>query len=801
MFLMFAEQLGEARRTGGPFEAAALWGHAGWDALTVAPKEHWNVIFQDIRFALRSLAARPGFAAVAILSLALGIGANTAIFTLWNGLVKSSLPMVGHPEQLAMLTDPESQGMWHGNSQGERAWLTYPEFEQLRDQTTSFSAVMASESGLERWQIRYAGHDWEEVRGRMVSGGYFQFLGVGPVLGRVFTPADDHADSRSAVISYGYWQRRFGGRPDVLGQSFTVRNAVLTVIGVTPQGFIGETAGQDPDLWAPLRIQLLVVPGEDRLHERPPDKVMWLHVFGRLKDGVTAKRAEAESNAIFKAGLEQFYGGIASPERRHDMADQFLKIHAAGGGASETRGDFSTTLVGLMAAVGLLLLIACANLANLLLARAASRRGEMALRLSLGASRGRLVRQLITESLVLAGMGGLAGLGTAWLVYGALVRMISQSDRNFHMSFALDPVVLAFTVGVTLWAGVLFGLLPAMQATRTDAGTALKEHSRGGSIGRMRWGRSLVSLQLALSLPLLVGAGLLARTVYNLQHVDLGYNTDRLLLVGIDSRVAGYDSPHSGILFRRLLERIQSIPGVKAASFSHNGVFTGSNSADEVQVEGFTGGTDKDKGSAWDMVGPGYFSTLGVPIRLGRDILASDEAGSPKVCLINEAFAKQFFQGRNPIGLHVTAVDDTEDGTHSTTYQVVGVARNYRTNSLKADVQSRYYMPMTQPHGDNVKRANFLIRTVAENPGVLRSVRQAFHRVDPALPISYAQTIEEQMAPWTASNRGTAQVAIVFGCIALALAAIGLYGVLSYNIARRRAKSLSALRWAHNRAA
>jgi predicted permease len=515
---------------------------------------------------------------------------------------------------------------------------------------------------------------------------------------------------------------------------------------------------------------------------------MWLHVFGRLKAGVTAARAESECNAIFKAGLEKFYGGVASPERRRELLDQFLKVRPAGRGASPTRGDFSTSLTALLAAVGLLLVIACANLANLLLARGAARKPEMALRLSLGASRGRLVRQLVTESLVLAAMGGLSGLAAAWLVYGALVRLILQSDRNFHMSFALDPMVLAFTLAVTLGAGLLFGLLPAWQATRGDAATTLKEQGRGasGSPGRMRWGRSLVSLQLALSLPLLVCAGLLARTLYNLQHVELGLQTERLVLAGIDSRVAGYDSARSGILYRELLDRIQRIPGVKAASFSHNGLFTGSNSGDQVQVEGFVPKVDKDKSSAWDMVGPRYFSTLGVPIVLGREILESDRSGAPRVCVINEAFAKQFFAGRNPLGLHVTGTDDGPGGAKTLTYEVVGVARNYRQNSLRDDVEARYYMPITQPHGDNVKRANFLIRTATEKTSVLASVRQVFQQVDPALPILYARTMEEQIAPSTAPNRATAQVAVVFGCIALALAAIGLYGVLSYNIVRRR---------------
>ena len=685
-----------------------------------------------------------------------------------------------------MLTDPQAEGMWHGDEQGARTWLNYPEFEQLRDEAGSFSAIMASQSSLESWQVRYSGHDWEEAHGRMVSGSYFETLGIEAAMGRVFTSADDRADSPSAVIGYGYWQRRFAGR-NVLGQSFTLRNAVLTIIGVAPRGFIGETAGQEPDFWLPLRMQPLVMPGEDLLHEKPPEKAMWLQVFGRLKEGVSAARAGSEANAIFKRGLEQFYGGVASPERRDHLLDQSLKVRSAGTGASETRGDFSTSLTALMAAVGLLLLIACANLANLLLARGAARKPEMALRLSLGASRGRLIRQLVTESLVLAAMGGLTGMAASWLVYGALERMISLSDPNFRMSFSLDPVVLAFTISVTLGAGLLFGLLPAWQVTRTEAGAALKEQSRGalGSMGRTGWGRSLVSLQLALSLPLLVCAGLLARTLTNLQHVDLGYPADRLLQVSVNSRVAGYDSTRSGALFRELLDHIQRTPGVAAASLSSDGLFTGAQSSDRVQVEGFVPRTDKDQSSRWDMVGPRYFSSLRVPIVAGREILDSDQGAASKVCVINQAFAKQFFAGRNPLGLHISIFEESA-GDRVTTYEVVGVARNYRASSLTEDVRSFFYMPIAQPPYDEVKRASFLIRTSAANSGVLASVRQTIRQVDPALPVNSAHTMEEQLAPSTASARATAQVAEVFGCIALALAAIGLYGVLSHNIARRR---------------
>lgn len=427
MRLLFAEQLGQAQRTGRSLKPFLLWAEAAFDALIIAPREHCHVIVQDIRYALRSMAATPSYATVAMLSLALGIGANTATFSIWNGVLNASLPKVTKPEELVILSTPGRSGGWIGNVRGVRDWLTYAEFEQLRDHATSFSGLMASQSGLASWQVRIAGGEWEEGHERVVSGTYFHVLGVNAVIGRLFSAADDHAALPHAVISYDYWQRQFGGSTSVLGTRLTVgplagrtpqaNGAVaagLTIIGVAPRGFIGETAGQRPDIWIPLRMQRAIVPSADWLTEKPPEKIMWLHVFGRLKSGVTLARANAEANTIFKAGLESFYSGITSIRRRRELLDQSLKLQPGGRGASSIRAGFSTSLTALLAAVGLLLLIACANLANLQLARGAARKPEIALRLSLGASRGRIIRQLFTESLVLAIFGAAAGLGVAY---------------------------------------------------------------------------------------------------------------------------------------------------------------------------------------------------------------------------------------------------------------------------------------------------------------------------------------------------------------------------------------------------
>ena len=776
MAAAFAEQLAEARQAG-VRRRAAVWLEAAADALTIAPKEHAHVIYQDLRYALRVLAAKPGFAAVAILSLALGIGANTAIFSLWNGLLHDSLAGVANPGQLVMLTDPDESGAWTGRStfreDGPRSWLTYSEFEQLRQHTEIFSAMMASQSSLDSFQVRFDNGDWEKADGRLVSGNYFDVLGVQPLLGRVFTEAADRENAAQTVIGYGYWQRRFGGRPDVLGKTIALRKTMLTVVGVTPPGFAGETQGQQPDLWIPMHMQPRVIPGRDWLHDQPPEKRMWLHVFARLQPGVPMARAEAQTNAIFQAGLETFYGSLTGDQRREAL-DQRIRIRPAPGGASPIRPALSTSLTALLAGVGVLLLIACANLANLMLARGAARKAEMALRLSLGASRGRLIRQLVTESLALAVLGGAGGLAAAWFLHRLLVGMMTSSVPDFRMDFTLDPMVAAFAVAATLGATLLFGVLPAWQLT------SLQELGRGtGSLGRLRGSRWLVSLQLALSLPLLVGAGLLARTLYNLERLDLGYPAQKLLVVRVDALEAGYDGTRRDHLVLDLLAKFRRLPGVSAASYSELGVFSGGDSSNSIEVEGFTSREDRDRHSM-DTVGPDYFAALGVPMMLGRDIQDSDGPGAPNVCVINEAFAKRYFHGRNPLGLRITV---RYDGAR-TPFHVVGVARDARTAKLRDAVEPRMFLA-GQQQTDALKSPFFLVRTASAVAPVMAAVREAIQRTDAALNVESAKTIEEWLSPQTAQERTTAQLATVFGSVALLLAAIGLYGVLSYGVARR----------------
>lgn len=786
MRLMFAEQLADARRAGSRRDEAALWLQAARDLCTIAPREHWHVIVQDVRYALRAMGAKPAFTAIAILSLGLGIGANTAIFSLWNSVLYASLPGVASPEHLVMLTDPNESGLlrgrWTGRTDGPRAWASFAEFEQLRDHAQGFSALMASQSSLSTWQVRVDGGPAEELRGRLVSGGFFHVLGVRAAAGRLFTTAEDEGEPPNAVISHAYWRRRFAGRPDVLGKTLAVRKRSVTIVGVAPAGFIGETSDQLPDLWMPLRLQPLVLPGADWLHEQPPDKVMWLHVFGRLKPGVTAAQAEAQANLVFQAGLEQFYGTIGD-ERRGEFLDQHLRIHSGARGASPTRKEFSSSLTMLLASVGVLLLIACANLANLLLARGASRRTEIAVRLSMGASRGRLARQLVTESLALAAFGGLAAIAVAYVLHAALVPMLQEAEPRLFMGFAFNVPVTIFLLVVTVAAALAFGLLPAWHLTRTDPGAHLKDDSRGaiGSSGELRAGRWLVCVQLALSLPLLVGAGLLVQTVFNLHRPDLGFRAERLILASVDLSEVATDITRRDRLLRDVHARIQQLPGVEAASFSQLGLFSGGMSTATIAVDASAPTADRGRGSALDRVGADYFTTLGIPIKSGRDISASDRADTGKVCLVNEAFAERFFDGRDPMGMRVTTIDDADVRT---AYQVVGVVGDARTADLRGEVEPRFFVPAEQRPSQGTSRT-FLIRAATDTGPITAGVQEAVTGVDAALSVGSMVSLEERLASLTGQERTIARLAVTFGAVALTLAAVGLYGVLAYGIARR----------------
>jgi predicted permease len=765
MTAAFHEQIREAREDGGWLAEASIWISALSDVFIIAPREHTHVIQQDLRYAIRTLISRPGFAAVAVLSLALGIGANTAIFSLINSVLLSALP-VHDPQSLVILTNPSSNGITIGGRSGEREELTYGEFRQLRELSSVFTSLMACQSQPERVPVTAGGASTDETMVELVSPEYFSTLGVPARLGRTLSQ-DDEPGTMNAVISYDYWQRRFGGSADVLGSRLTIRQSVFSVIGVAPPSFFGETVGQRPEIWVPLATQPAVMPGRDWLHENPgdPDKVMWLRAFGRLKPGVSIETAQVAANLTFQRGLAAFYN---SAERARG---QWLKLRPAARGASAIRGQFAEPLTMLLLASGFVLLIACANLGNLLLTRTTSRVREISVRLALGAGRGRIIRQLLTESMVVASLGGIAGLGAAWLLRTVLLQLVSGS---IQLPLSPDARVLGFAFTVTLVAGLVLGLLPALRMMSFNAGTGLKEQGRGvtASAAWQRVGKLIVVVQVALSVPLLVGAGLLLRTLQNLQHVDLGYEKERLLLVRVDVQIGGYQEPQRLPLFGRLLERIRAVPGVRAASYSKSGLFLGSRSSGYVKVEGYTPEGGGEARSVWDHVGPGHFSTLGIPLRMGREINERDQPSGNKVCVVNEAFAKRYFTGRNPLGMHID------------TYEIVGVARDSRNRTLRDEVEPRFYVPAAQPI-DVPRFITFVVRTAGEPSSVLAAVRQAILSEDRNLPITAASRLTELVEEQMVQDRLLARLSTAFGAVGLFLAAIGLYGVVSYGVARR----------------
>ncbi len=743
-----------------------------------------DTLLKDIRYSARQLGRNRVFTLVAVLSLAIGIGANTAIFSIMNVVLLKSLP-VRNPHELVLLTDPNQSGVSNGMTNGERGMMTYAEFAQLRDHATSFSGMCAAQATLNRWPVRIAGGGQEEARAKLVSEEYFSVLGVEPAIGRFFSTADGTSPGQDpyVVLSYDYWQKRFGGNVSALGTQIRVQSTPLTVIGVAAPGFHGESAGEKPDLWMPMMMQLAVMPGRDWLHEdlsKQLDKLMWLQTFARLKPGVKMARAQTEIDVLFRNIIEAGYPTTLSPETRKQALDQHLKLHDARVGSFGGRDEFSQQLLVLLGASAVVLLIACINVANLLLARAAARSKEVGVRLSIGASRMRLVRQFLTESLLLSTIGGALGLLFAWGAARLLVLLLSADQST--LTPTIDLQVLGFTAGVTFLTGLVFGLAPAIRATHVNLNDSLRDSGRvTASGGKLNVAKGLVIAQVALSLLLVTGAGLFLRTLWNLQSVALGYPKEKLLMVTVDGLTAGYKDARLSSLWVDLTDRLRHVPGIQGATYSENGLFSGSESADEVDVEGFKASKQDEKFSRFDAVGPQYFSTVGIPLILGREFGPQDTAAAPQVCVINEAFAKKFFVGRNPIGYHITE----RFGDQKHVMEVVGIAKNARDHRLRGDVPARFYLPSDQGMEGPNRWATFEVRTAGDPEQMLGAIRKTILSVNEDLPIQNARPLLDNVDRSNAQPRMIAQLCSIFGIIALLLGATGLYGVLSYGVARR----------------
>jgi putative ABC transport system permease protein len=744
-------------------------------------------LLKDLRYGVRMLAKNPGFTAVVVLCLALGIGANTAIFTLIDNLLLRRLP-VENPEQLVILSDPGSSGVSIGSQGGERSLYSYPEYVHLRNHNQVFSGMFASESGQARVKVSLDGSSdaQEQIGSRLVTGGYFNVLGIHALLGRVFTTDDDKSPGANpiAVISYNYWKRRFALDPSVIGKTLKVHDTIFTVVGVTPQGFSGESVGGSPDIYFPMMMQGQVIAGRQWLTQSKSvmEKVMWLHIFGRLKPGVTLQQADASMNVAFQQMLVSELGSKMTESERRDYLDQKIKASDGSTGVSGLRESFREPLLVLMSLVGLVLLIACANVANLLLVRATARQKEIAVRLALGAGRGRLVRQLLTESVFLALLGGALGALLASWADGVLLRLVAAGNNSILLDLHPDARILGFTLVVSLFTGILFGLAPAWRSTHMDLAPVLKDAARGTSAGRSRFGlgKILVVAQVAMSLLMLIGAGLFVRSLQKLMSADLGYNPDKLLLVRIDPVPSGYQGAAVTRLYQQLLERFKAIPGVRAATLSENGLFSHSESGDPISIQGFTPKSGQNMNARFDQVGPNYFATVGIPILMGRDVSPDDSGNAPRVGMINQTMAQYYFGKENPIGKQIT--DEYPDNRES--FQVVGVVADAKYNNLREETPRRFYVPYFNPIIPG-GAANFEIRTFANPSSVTEAIRHEINSVDKSLTVTDVNTMGELVDDSLGRDKLVAKLSSIFGALALLLASIGLYGVMAYAVARR----------------
>jgi predicted permease len=734
-------------------------------------------LLPDLRFALRAIRRSPLFATIAILSLALGIGANTAIFTIMDQLMLRQLP-IKDPGNLVMLYQ---KGPHNGSNMGSRM-QSYPIYRDYQQKAAPLAEVLCRRLISASISV---GNQTERVDAEMVSGNYFSMLGVKAAAGRLFNSQEDDRVYRGhpvVVLSYDYWASRFNRDPGVIGAKVLVNNYPMTVVGVSGPGFAGLDPAVAPQIRVPILMKPVLVPEWNWL-EMEDRRTRWVQVFARLKPGYTAESARAPLQVLFHQIREYESTLPAAKDWSAYERKQFLggtiQVEKAATGYSELRNSFSTALIVLMCMVGLVLLIACANVANLLIARGFARQKEIAVRLSIGASRGRLVRQLLVESVVLSVAGGAAGVALASLMTHGLLSLIPAESSPLLIRPEPDLRILAFTLGLTFITSIVFGLIPAMRASRPDLWGTLKDAagSIAGTGGSLFFRKGLVAAQVALSFLLLFGAGLFVRSLENLEGAKTGFrDAGNLVTFQLSPALNGYDAPRTVQLYEQLLNRIRAVPGVRSAGLASVPLLHGDEWDSTTQVEGHTAGDGEDMQAFMNAISPGYFETMGVPLLAGRDFDRRDLKDNAKVAIVNESFARHFFGDKSAVGRHLGRGRRGE----KLETEIVGVVADSLYEGPRQGVRRQVFIPNWGNGG-----AAFYLRAAVPRDVIYSAVRSEIRKLDPALPVYEMKTLETQLDETLLTERLIALLSAGFGLLATLLATIGLYGVMAFVVARR----------------